>query len=170
MKMRTRTKATAIRGPGSSTSDMPAMDRSRPSLEPPSRRVDRALGRALPRTTARPQIIHRAMRYTALSDGKRLRPALVILAYEAAGGRGRKIDPVAAAVEMVHAFSLIHDDLPAMDDDDMRRGKPANHVAFGEGVAILAGDALWPRRSAPWVRRRPRGPSAPRRPCASSKS
>jgi geranylgeranyl diphosphate synthase type II len=82
------------------------------------------------------------MRYTALAEGKRLRPGLAVLAYEACGGRGRKADAVAAAVEMVHAFSLIHDDLPAMDDDDMRRGKPSNHKVYGEGVAILAGDAL----------------------------
>lgn len=106
------------------------------------KRVDRALKQYLPRTNLRPRIIHRAMRYTALSDGKRLRPVLVVLAYETAGGRGRRADPVAAAVEMVHAFSLIHDDLPAMDDDDFRRGKPTNHKVFGEGVAILAGDAL----------------------------
>lgn len=121
---------------------MTDVDRFREYLEAAGRRVDIALDRHLPRAATRPRIIHRAMRYTALSEGKRLRPALVILAYEAAGGRGRKIDPVAAAVEMVHAFSLIHDDLPAMDDDDMRRGKPSSHVAFGEGVAILAGDAL----------------------------
>ena len=104
--------------------------------------VDRALERCLPRANMRPKIIHKAMRYTTLSGGKRLRPALVILAYETAGGKGRRIDPVAASVEMVHAFSLIHDDLPAMDDDDFRRGKPTNHKVFGEGVAILAGDAL----------------------------
>ncbi len=106
------------------------------------KRVDRALGRYLPRANLRPRIIHRAMRYTALSEGKRLRPTLVVLAYEASGGKGQRVDPVAAAVEMVHAFSLIHDDLPAMDNDDFRRGKPTSHKVFGEGVAILAGDAL----------------------------
>jgi geranylgeranyl diphosphate synthase type II len=84
------------------------------------------------------------MRYTTLAPGKRLRPALVVLAYESCGGKGRRADPVAAALEMVHAFSLIHDDLPAMDDDDYRRGKPSNHIVFGEGVAVLAGDALLP--------------------------
>jgi geranylgeranyl diphosphate synthase, type II len=111
-------------------------------LDAAARRVDAVLGRALPGERVHPAIIHRAMRYTALAEGKRLRPALVLLAYEACGGTGRKADPLGAAVEMVHAFSLIHDDLPAMDDDDYRRGKPSNHVVFGEGVAILAGDAL----------------------------
>lgn len=111
-------------------------------LDRTGKRVDRALGRCLPRANLRPRIIHRAMRYTALSEGKRLRPTLVVLAYEASGGTGRRVDPVAAAVEMVHAFSLIHDDLPAMDNDDFRRGKPTSHKVFGEGVAILAGDAL----------------------------
>jgi geranylgeranyl diphosphate synthase, type II len=111
-------------------------------LDAAAERVDAALERHLPRESARPPVIHRAMRYTALSEGKRLRPALVLLAYEACGGRGKRAEPLAAAVEMVHAFSLIHDDLPAMDDDAMRRGKPSNHVVFGEGVAILAGDAL----------------------------
>ena len=105
-------------------------------------RVDAALDRLLPKVSVRPRVIHDAMRYTALSEGKRLRPALVILAYEASGGRGRRIDAVAAALEMVHAFSLIHDDLPCMDDDDFRRGKPASHKVYGEGVAVLAGDAL----------------------------
>jgi geranylgeranyl diphosphate synthase type II len=105
-------------------------------------RVDRTLDRLMPRSSIKPRIIHEAMRYTALSEGKRLRPAMVILAYEATGGRGRRADPVAAALEMVHAFSLIHDDLPAMDDDDFRRGKPSSHKVFGEGVAVLAGDAL----------------------------
>jgi geranylgeranyl diphosphate synthase type II len=111
-------------------------------LDRAARRVDETLERQLPKTTKRPRVIHKAMRYTTLSEGKRLRPALVLLAYETAGGRGRRADPVAAAVEMVHAFSLIHDDLPAMDDDDFRRGKPTSHKVFGEGVAILAGDAL----------------------------
>ena len=99
----------------------------------------------LPRQQGRPPVIHEAMRYTALSGGKRLRPALVILAYESAGRTDRKADPVAAALEMVHAFSLIHDDLPCMDDDDIRRGQPSNHIKYGEGVAVLAGDALLTR-------------------------
>ena len=105
-------------------------------------RVDAALDRWIPTARVKPAVIHQSMRYTVLSPGKRLRPALVLLAYETSGGRGRKADPVAAALEMVHAFSLIHDDLPAMDDDDYRRGRLTNHKVFGEGVAILAGDAL----------------------------
>lgn len=105
-------------------------------------RIDRALERVLPASSAKPAIIHRAMRYTVLSEGKRLRPCMAVLAYETCGGRGRRADEMAAGLEIVHAFSLIHDDLPAMDDDDFRRGKPSNHKVFGEGVAILAGDAL----------------------------
>jgi len=111
-------------------------------LSQATRRVDAALNRHLPKEKKRPPLIHRAMRYTALSEGKRLRPALVLLAHQASGGKSKAAEDVAAAVEMVHAFSLIHDDLPAMDDDAMRRGKPSNHVVFGEGVAILAGDGL----------------------------
>jgi geranylgeranyl diphosphate synthase type II len=82
------------------------------------------------------------MRYSLFSGGKRLRPILALAAGEAVGGQARRILPFACALEMVHAYSLIHDDLPAMDDDDLRRGKPTNHVVFGEGIAILAGDAL----------------------------
>ena len=111
-------------------------------LDRTSGRIDAALTRLLPPARTRPAVVHEAMRYTALSEGKRLRPGLVVLAYEASGGRGRKGDAVGAALEMVHAFSLIHDDLPCMDDDDMRRGQPSNHVVYGEGVAVLAGDAL----------------------------
>lgn len=84
----------------------------------------------------------RAMRYALLLPGKRLRPLLVLLACEACGGFSAKALPAACAVEMVHAFSLIHDDLPCMDDDDLRRGKPTNHTVFGEAQALLAGDAL----------------------------
>jgi len=105
-------------------------------------RIDGALERVLPAPGTKPSIVHKAMRYTALSDGKRLRPCMAVLAYETCGGKGRRADEMAASLEIVHAFSLIHDDLPAMDDDDFRRGKPSNHKVFGEGVAILAGDAL----------------------------
>jgi geranylgeranyl diphosphate synthase type II len=83
-----------------------------------------------------------AMRYSLLAPGKRLRPLLVILAAEAGGGRDADALPAACAVEMIHTYSLIHDDLPAMDDDDLRRGLPTCHVKFGEALAILAGDAL----------------------------
>ena len=83
-----------------------------------------------------------AMRYSLLNPGKRIRPLLTLLACEACGGQSETALPAACAVEMVHVFSLIHDDLPAMDDDDLRRGKPTNHKVFGEAEAILAGDAL----------------------------
>ncbi|HWR98619.1 MAG TPA: polyprenyl synthetase family protein, partial [Candidatus Methanoperedens sp.] len=83
-----------------------------------------------------------AMRYSALGGGKRLRPALALGAAEACGGAPELALPVAAAVEMIHTYSLIHDDLPAMDNDDFRRGRPTSHKVFGEALAILAGDAL----------------------------
>jgi geranylgeranyl diphosphate synthase type II len=89
-----------------------------------------------------PPALMEAMRYGLLAPGKRLRPILVVLAAEAAGGRDLTAMPAACAVEMIHAYSLIHDDLPAMDDDDLRRGQPTCHRQFGEGLAILAGDAL----------------------------
>jgi geranylgeranyl diphosphate synthase type II len=96
----------------------------------------------LPPETAEPAIIHRAMRYSVFGGGKRLRPVLVLAAAEAVGGAPEPLLPVAAALEMIHTYSLIHDDLPAMDDDDFRRGRPTSHRVFGEAVAILAGDAL----------------------------
>lgn len=82
------------------------------------------------------------MRYSVFAGGKRLRPALCLLACESISGRSAPALPAAAALEMIHTFSLIHDDLPGMDDDDLRRGRPTNHKVFGEGMAILAGDAL----------------------------
>jgi geranylgeranyl diphosphate synthase type II len=104
--------------------------------------VDRALDRLLPAATARPATIHRAMRYSLFAGGKRIRPALVLAAAEACGGPRAAALPAAGAVECLHTYSLIHDDLPAMDDDDLRRGRPTSHKVFGEGIAILAGDAL----------------------------
>jgi geranylgeranyl diphosphate synthase, type II len=104
--------------------------------------VDRALDAALPRATARPATIHKAMRYSLFAGGKRMRPALVLAAAEACGGKESSAMPLACAVECIHTYSLIHDDLPGMDNDDLRRGKPTNHKVFGEGMAILAGDAL----------------------------
>jgi len=86
--------------------------------------------------------LRRAMKHSLLAPGKRIRPILVLLACEAAGGHYQQAMPAACAVEMIHAYSLIHDDLPAMDDDDLRRGLPTCHAAFGEANAILAGDAL----------------------------
>lgn len=104
--------------------------------------VDAALNQFLPAETCEPQTIHKAMRYSIFAGGKRLRPVLCLAAEEACGGTGKAALPAACAVEMIHAYSLIHDDLPAMDNDDLRRGKPTNHKVFGEGIAILAGDAL----------------------------
>jgi geranylgeranyl diphosphate synthase type II len=104
--------------------------------------VDRALNRFLPPAGAKPATIHRAMRYSIFAGGKRIRPALCLAAAEACGGRLEDALPLACAVECIHTYSLIHDDLPAMDNDDFRRGKPTNHKVFGEGIAILAGDAL----------------------------
>lgn len=104
--------------------------------------VDQALDRVLPPEDAYPPTIHRAMRYSVFAGGKRLRPILVIAAAEAAGGRMEDVLPTACAFELIHTYSLIHDDLPAMDDDDYRRGRPTSHRVFGEAVAILAGDAL----------------------------
>ena len=104
--------------------------------------VNRALDRYLPRSTARPATIHRAMRYSLFASGKRLRPALCLAAAAACGGTAEAALPLACAVECIHTYSLIHDDLPAMDNDDYRRGKLTNHKVFGEGIAVLAGDAL----------------------------
>jgi geranylgeranyl diphosphate synthase type II len=106
------------------------------------RRVDDYLPRALGLAADCPVRLQEAMAYSLLAPGKRLRPLLVLLACEAAGGADEAALPAAAAVEMVHTYSLIHDDLPAMDDDDLRRGRPTCHKQFGEALAILAGDAL----------------------------
>jgi geranylgeranyl diphosphate synthase, type II len=89
-----------------------------------------------------PSILHDALKYSLFAGGKRIRPILAMASYEACGGRAADIIPQAAALELIHTYSLIHDDLPAMDDDDLRRGKPTNHKVFGEAMAILAGDAL----------------------------
>ena len=104
--------------------------------------VDELLGRLLPSAEAPPQSLHAAMRHLVFPGGKRLRPALALAAAEAVGARPEAALPMAAAVELVHTYSLIHDDLPCMDDDALRRGRPTVHIAFGEAVAVLAGDAL----------------------------
>jgi geranylgeranyl diphosphate synthase type II len=111
-------------------------------LERTSAAVNRALDKSLPAERVKPATIHKAMRYSLFAGGKRLRPALCIAAAEACGGAMEDALPYACAVECIHTYSLIHDDLPAMDDDDYRRGKLTNHKVFGEGMAILAGDAL----------------------------
>lgn len=105
-------------------------------------RVDRAIDRVLPPAGAEPSGLHAAMRHAALDGGKRMRPLLVYAAGTAFGAPESALDAPAVAVELVHAYSLAHDDLPAMDDDALRRGKPTVHVAYGEATAILAGDAL----------------------------
>ena len=104
--------------------------------------VTRALERALPPSKTYPPVIHEAMRYSVLGEGKRIRPILTLAACEAVGGALEDALPAACAVELVHAYSLVHDDLPAMDDDDFRRGRPSCHKQFGEAIGILAGDAL----------------------------
>jgi len=104
--------------------------------------VDDQLDKYLPPESASPQTLHKAMRYSVFAGGKRLRPALVLAAAEAVGGSFEQAAPAACAVEMIHTYSLIHDDLPAMDDDDLRRGRPTCHKVFGDAMAILAGDGL----------------------------
>ncbi|MBL6765924.1 MAG: polyprenyl synthetase family protein [Verrucomicrobiae bacterium] len=107
-----------------------------------ARAVNQALDKSLPKAKAKPATMHEAMRYSLFAGGKRMRPALVLAAAEACGGEWDSAMPLACAVECIHTYSLIHDDLPAMDNDDFRRGKPTNHKVFGEGIAVLAGDAL----------------------------
>lgn len=104
--------------------------------------VDAALDRYLPQAGDLPLSLHSAMRYSVTAGGKRLRPILLLGACEAVGGESAAALPAACAMEMIHTYSLIHDDLPAMDNDDFRRGRPTNHKVYGEAVAILAGDAL----------------------------
>ncbi len=104
--------------------------------------VDRHLRKLLPLEGKYPSTIHKAMRYSIFAGGKRLRPILAVASFELCGGKGDKVYPAACALEMMHTFSLIHDDLPCMDDDDFRRGKPTSHKMFGEAMAVLAGDAL----------------------------
>lgn len=105
-------------------------------------RIERELDARLPPANALPQRLHDAMRYSVLGGGKRVRPALVYATAEALAMPFEMVDAAACAVELIHAYSLIHDDLPAMDDDDLRRGRPTCHKAFDEATAILAGDAL----------------------------
>jgi len=104
--------------------------------------VEKALETALPEIEGREARVVEAMRYSLFAGGKRLRPILCLAAAQAVGGKIEAAMPAACALEMIHTYSLIHDDLPAMDDDDLRRGKPTSHVVFGEAIAILAGDAL----------------------------
>lgn len=105
-------------------------------------RVNAALEKRLADLGTAPARLGEAMRYAVLGGGKRVRPILAVAAYEAVGGRGDEILPVAGALELIHGYSLVHDDLPAMDDDDLRRGRPTCHVAFDEATAVLVGDGL----------------------------
>ncbi|MCC5793835.1 MAG: polyprenyl synthetase family protein [Chromatiales bacterium] len=108
------------------------------------RRVEATLDRYLPAADEPPQRLHEAMRYSTLGGGKRIRPLLVYATGEALGVPCERLDAPSAAIELMHAFSLVHDDLPAMDDDDLRRGRPTTHRAFDEATAILAADAMQP--------------------------
>ena len=104
--------------------------------------IDRALDRYLPKANRKPTTLHRAMRYSLFAGGKRLRPILCLAAAEACRGKIDDALPLACALECIHTYSLVHDDLPSMDNDDFRRGRPTCHKVFGEGIAVLAGDAL----------------------------
>lgn len=106
------------------------------------KRINKVLVQRLPKVTVEPSRLHSAMRYAVLNGGKRLRPTLVYATGESFGATPKQLDAAACAVEFIHAYSLIHDDLPAMDNDDLRRGQPTCHKAFDEATAILAGDAL----------------------------
>ncbi|HEX9776859.1 MAG TPA: polyprenyl synthetase family protein, partial [Geopsychrobacteraceae bacterium] len=106
------------------------------------RLVETALDRYLPQVGTLPASLHESMRYSVFAGGKRIRPILMLAACETVGGDLQQALPAACAVEMIHCYSLIHDDLPVMDDDDLRRGKPTNHKVYGEDIAILAGDGL----------------------------
>ena len=104
--------------------------------------IDKTLEKLVPPAKTFPPVIHEAMRYSLFAGGKRVRPVLAIAAAEAVGAATADLLPVAGALEIIHTYSLIHDDLPAMDDDDLRRGRPTCHKAYGEAIAILAGDGL----------------------------
>lgn len=132
-----------------------AVDRRKPHAEPVAdifesqlerwrERMETALARRLPPSDAVPARLHEAMRYSVLGGGKRIRPALVFATAASIGISEQQVEAVACAIELVHVYSLVHDDLPAMDDDDMRRGRPTCHKAFDEATALLVGDALQP--------------------------
>src|SRR6201982_3797624 len=104
--------------------------------------IDRGLDRYLPKENTKPATIHKAMRYSLFAGGKRLRPILCLAAAEACGGKIDNALPLACALECIHTYSLVHDDLPSMDNDDFRRGRHTCHKVFGDGIAVLAGDAL----------------------------
>ena len=139
---RTNASDRACRSPEVNPSSVTTETDLRQYLAKCQQRVDSALERHLPAETIQPQRLHHAMRYATLNGGKRVRPMLVYAAGEALGVAAEQLDGAACAVELIHAYSLIHDDLPAMDDDDLRRGRLTCHKEFDEATAILAGDAL----------------------------
>lgn len=118
------------------------MDDLKPWLKAKQKEIDKALSSYLPRESTSPKSIHKAMRYSIFAGGKRLRPLLCLAAAEACGGEQEHALAPACATEVMHTYSLVHDDLPCMDDDDLRRGRPTSHKVFGEGMAVLTGDAL----------------------------
>lgn len=113
-----------------------------PYLKSRQKEIDRVLDRYLPKAIVPPTTIHKAMRYSLFAGGKRLRPILCLAASEACGGKIKSALPLACALECIHTYSLVHDDLPSMDNDDFRRGRATCHKVFGDGIAVLAGDAL----------------------------
>src|SRR6185312_11289194 len=117
-------------------------DAFRAQLESWQTRMERALERRLPEPSVVPGRLHEAMRYTVLGGGKRIRPALVFATAHALGLTDDEVEAAACAIELIHVYSLVHDDLPAMDDDDLRRGRPTCHKAYDEATAVLVGDAL----------------------------
>ncbi len=111
-------------------------------LDQKAKLINQELENILPNEDEKPIRLHKAMRYSVLAGGKRLRPALTITTADLISDKGKEVLAAACAIELIHTYSLIHDDLPSMDDDEIRRGKPTNHLVFGNGIAILAGDAL----------------------------
>ena len=118
------------------------MDKKKEEISLHTKEVEQMIEKYLPKEEGFQKKVIEAMNYSFLAGGKRLRPMLMLETYRLFGGKGKVIEPFMAAIEMIHTYSLVHDDLPAMDNDAMRRGKPTTHKAFGEAMAILAGDGL----------------------------
>ena len=118
------------------------MDKKKEEISLHTKEVEQMIEKYLPKEEGCQKKVIEAMNYSFLAGGKRLRPMLMLETYRLFGGKGKVIEPFMAAIEMIHTYSLVHDDLPAMDNDAMRRGKPTTHKAFGEAMAILAGDGL----------------------------
>ncbi len=124
--------------------DVTASDSFGAQLESWQMRMERALAARLPSATTVPARLHEAMRYSVLGGGKRIRPALLFATARTLGLTEDQVEAAACAIELIHVYSLVHDDLPAMDDDDLRRGRPTCHKAFDEATAVLVGDSLQP--------------------------